>query len=94
MKKNPIEDGTITVQGCPVADGKSPCHGCGGGWPGTQATSDALTKAAQAGRLLPDSLGCGLLVEGAKRALHELQQRGIVFQAPAPVANASAPAAG
>jgi hypothetical protein len=81
MSTSLLENGTFIVQGCPVADGQGPCHGCGGGWPGTLATSEALTTAALLGRLKPERLGCGPLAEGATQALQVLQQRGVVFEA-------------
>jgi len=81
---NVIEDGTVIVQGCPVADGGTPCHGCGGNWPGTLANSEHLTQAARSGRLRPERLKCGLIEQNATQALQALSQTGVVFESVAP----------
>jgi len=39
------------------------CPRCAGGWPGTRASGAALLDAAKSGRLIPERLGCGTLVE-------------------------------
>ncbi len=58
----PAAEDTERMLGCPVANGGAPCnHLCGGGWPGTHVTHDKMLKALQAGRLVPESLACGLL---------------------------------
>lgn len=53
------------IKGCYALYG-SPCHNCGGGWPGTKSSGNALTSAAVAGRLNPERMGCGPLVEQVK----------------------------
>jgi hypothetical protein len=63
----------IVLEACPVADGKAPCgRSCGGGWPGTGATTENLTKALHNGGVDPDKLGCGPLIERARAAVSEL----------------------
>jgi len=63
----------IILEACPVADGYGPCsRHCGGGWPGTQATTEQLTVALHSGRLNPEKLGCGPLVERANDAIKQL----------------------
>jgi len=70
----------VVIEGCPVADGQGPCCSCGGGWPGTQAKSEQLTQALVSGRLIPEKLGCGPLVERATAALQDFQQQGVLFE--------------
>lgn len=63
------------VKGCPVADrGARCCHGCDGGWPGTQITTEAMTQAVQSGRIHPERLGCQPLVDRASAGLTQWQQ--------------------
>ncbi len=47
--------------GCPILDGKSGCHPCAGGWPGTTSPGEKLIKAVQKGILDPSKLGCAML---------------------------------
>ena len=63
----------IVLKACPVADGKGPCcRNCGGGWPGTKATTEQLTQALHNGGVSPDKLGCGPLTERARAAVSKL----------------------
>jgi hypothetical protein len=65
----------IVLRACPVADGKGPCsRSCGGGWPGTKATTEKLTKALHNGGVDPDRLGCGPLVERARVAVFQIRE--------------------
>lgn len=65
----------IVLKACPVADGRAPCgRGCGGGWPGTRATTENLTKALHNGGVDPNKLGCGPLIERARAATQELTE--------------------
>jgi len=50
----------IKITGCFALRG-SPCHNCGGGWPGTKGSGEALTAAAYQGHLIPERMGCGPL---------------------------------
>ena len=60
----------IILEACPVADGRGPCcRGCGGGWPGTRATTKQLTRALHNGGIKPEKLGCGPLIERARMAV-------------------------
>lgn len=63
----------IVLKACPAADGKGPCcRNCGGGWPGTRATTEQLTEALHNGGINPEKLGCEPLVERARVAVSEL----------------------
>lgn len=63
------------IQSCPVVEGRRGCViTCGGGWPGTKATSETLTKAALNGRLDPKKLGCGTLQNNARVGLEQLEE--------------------
>lgn len=63
----------IILRACPVADGYGPCcRGCGGGWPGTKATSEQFTRALYNGGINPERLGCGPLVDRARIVVSEL----------------------
>lgn len=58
------------VEGCPAADGKAACWSfCGGGWPGTRVTTEAMTRAVHSGRLDPNKLGCQPLYDRARKAI-------------------------
>lgn len=59
MKENTAHN-IEKIAGCYALRG-SPCHGCGGGWPGTKSSSEDLTSAAHLGRLIPERMGCGPL---------------------------------
>lgn len=62
----------VIVRGCPVADGgPSCCHGCGGGWPGTRITTEAMTQAVAGRMIVPDKLGCQPLADRAAAGLHQ-----------------------
>lgn len=60
---------STVVRGCPVADGFAACPRCGGGWPGTRLTTEALSRAIADGRITPERLGCGVLEERVRSAL-------------------------
>jgi len=63
----------IVLKACPVADGLSPCcRNCGGGWPGTKATTKQLTNALYNDGVKPEKLGCGPLVKRAQAAVSQL----------------------
>lgn len=62
------------VQGCPVADGGAACPRCGGGWPGTRITTEAMTKAVAGGNLDPTKLGCQTLIDRATAGIEELNK--------------------
>jgi len=65
----------IEIQGCPIADriGGTECiRGCGGGWPGTQITSEDLTRAVNNGGVRAERLGCGPLMQRAEVAMRLL----------------------
>ena len=65
----------VVLKACPVADGKEPCcRNCGGGWPGTRATTKNLTKALHNGGINPEMLGCQPLIERARVAVSELTE--------------------
>lgn len=67
-----VNEFDLIVRGCPVADGgPSCCHGCGGGWPGTRITTEAITQAVVDGKVVPDKLGCQPLVDRAAAGLQE-----------------------
>ena len=64
----------IVLIACPVADKRGPCsRNCGGGWPGTRATTEQLTEALHNGGIDPERLGCGPLVERARVAVSMLE---------------------
>lgn len=69
---DPLLRGAKTiVQGCPVEDGLSGgcCRNCGGGWPGTQISTEAMTRAVAEGTIDPNKLGCQPLQDRARAAL-------------------------
>ncbi len=69
----------FVVLACPVADGFPPCcRGCGGGWPGTKATTRNLTEAVVKERLDPNKLGCQPLVDRARAGINELKRASLV----------------
>ena len=60
------------IEGCPVADGKgSCCRNCGGGWPGTKITTEAMTRAVASVQLDPKKLGCQPLWDRATQAMKD-----------------------
>jgi hypothetical protein len=79
------------IEACPVTEGNGPCHGCGGGWPGTLASSRELTKAALKGILIPERLKCGPLAARASHALHEITLNHMVFDIPLPATEPTHP---
>ena len=73
---NDFEDGTVIVQGCPVADGQAACcHNCGGGWPGTRITTEAMTRVVNNGGIIPENLGCQPLEDRARAGLAAVSAR-------------------
>lgn len=63
-----------TPIGCPAIHGEGNCPMCGGGWPGTTAPSESLVRAARAGRLRPELLGCGPLISQAQHLIRVIAE--------------------
>lgn len=58
------------TRGCPAADGQAACWDrCGAGWPGTNITTEAMTKAVSGNGIDPNKLGCQPLQDRAKEGL-------------------------
>ena len=88
---NDFEDGTVIVRGCPVADGLPPCcRNCGGGWDGTRVTTEAMTRAVENGRVIPENFGCQPLEDRARAGLAAVTARRsqavVVFEEQSPIA--------
>lgn len=65
------------VPGCPVADGKAGCVvTCAGRWPGTNVTTEGMTKAVVSGKVIPERFGCGQLEANARYGLAKLKEQG------------------
>ncbi len=75
--------------GCPAANGRGPCAiTCGGGWPGTLMSNEALASAVRAGAIIADNLGCEPITQRVKSALEE---QALLFQAePVPIQSEAA----
>lgn len=70
------DDGIVIVKGCPVADGQAPCcHNCGGNWPGTRITTEAMTRAVNNEGIIPENLGCEPLGDRARAGLAAVAAR-------------------
>ena len=73
MKIDNLKD--FKVDGCPIFEKGCGCgRMCGGGWPGTTVSSEALTKAILNGKLNPDKLGCQPLIDRAKEGMEKLNE--------------------
>lgn len=88
---NDFEEGTVIARGCPVADGQAACcHNCGGGWPGTRVTTEAMTHAVNNGGIIPENLGCQPLQDRAREGLAAVAARRsqavVVFEDVPPIA--------
>lgn len=63
-------DGTLfSVEGCPAADGKTPCPHCGGGWAGKGATTEALTQLVLQDKCVPTRLRCQTIEDSASEGI-------------------------
>lgn len=63
---NVEERKVVILHACPVVNGLGPCcRNCGGGWPGTKATTKQLTEAVNTGSIDPQKLGCQPLEQRA-----------------------------
>jgi len=61
----------FSVRGCPQADGGATCRGCFK-LPGTDITTEAMTKSVVNGRLNPDKIPCGVLQGSARSGMARL----------------------
>ena len=69
LTNEPVE----VVAGCPVANGEGPCSTtCGGNWPGTNITTEAMTQIVYLWDVNPDLLGCGPLEQRAIAAVERV----------------------